>query len=68
MQQNLPSVKTIAGSGLNVKFLQPTYSTNPMKEFLNLLSEQTVSNRIRVTKLQKMIASINEYFDSNVES
>lgn len=78
-QQNLPSLwhpveesvvgkKKMAGSGLNVTFVQLTYSRNRMKEFLNFLSEQTVSNRVRVTKLKKVIASLNEYFASNVES
>lgn len=58
----------MTGSGLNVTFVQLTYSRNKMKEFLNLLSEQTVSNRVRVTKLKIVIASLNEYFASNVDN
>lgn len=58
----------MADSGLSVTFVQLTYFRNRMKEFLNLLSEQTVSNRVRVTKLKKVIASFNEYFASNVDS
>lgn len=57
----------MTGSGLNVTFVQLIYSRKRMNEFLNLLSEETVSNRVRVTKLKKVIASLNEYFASNVD-
>lgn len=82
IQQNLPSLghlvdervitknmaNKIAGSGLNLKFLQLAYSRNPSEGILNLFSEPIVSNRVRVTKSQKVIASLNKYFASNVES
>lgn len=82
IQQNLPSLehlveervisknmaKKIAGSGLNLKFLLLAYSRNPSEGILNLFSEPIVSNRVRVTKSQKVIASLNKYFASNVES
>uniref|UniRef100_A0A8W8P2F2 Exonuclease domain-containing protein n=1 Tax=Magallana gigas TaxID=29159 RepID=A0A8W8P2F2_MAGGI len=82
IQQNLPSLghlvdervitknmaNKIAGSGLNLKFLQLAYSRNPSEGILNLFSEPIVSNRVRVTKSQKVIASLKKYFASNVES
>lgn len=61
-----PNLKSFSQNSLFEQFVFSKY--NAHEGILNLFSEPIVSNRVRVTKSQKVIASLNKYFASNVES